>query len=281
MKKLSILLVFIIVTSFTVKEKQTKLKRYEVKSAMVTYNTVISGTVLGSTIEGSGTESLYFKDWGDVELKETQSTTTTKTNIFGIKKTEISTTHTMNKLDNGKSYGVDFDNKKIVLQRDMAMEMNKMFADGNVNKTGKEMLEGMGGKIVDQGTVLGYKCDVWEVMGGKQWMYKGLPLKIQMTMMGITTTTEATSAKFNISVADSNFKLPNFPIEEMENYQSDEDYAKDKAEMKKNAQKMKNMTYSEYKAMILKDDPEAAEMSEEEMKQSYQMFNMMLQKMAK
>jgi len=283
MKKLSILVaVFIVATSFTINksQQQTKLKRYEVKSAIVNYKSTISGKVMGSTITGSGTENLYFKNWGDLELKETEASQTTKTNIFGIKKIETSESHTLSKLDNGKSYHVDFDRQTILLRRDMAMEMNKMFADGDVNKTGKEMLEGMGGKIVGQGSVLGYNCDIWDVMGGKQWIYKGLPLKIEVTMMGITTITEAITAKFDISVADKYFKLPNYPIEEMESYQNDEDYEENQAEMKKNAQKMKNMTYAEYKAMVLKDDPEAAEMSEEEMKQSYQMFKMMIKKMA-
>jgi len=262
-------------------KQETKLKRYEVKSAMVAYKTTISGKVMGSTVSGNGTESLYFKNWGDVELKEAQASQTTKTNIFGVKKTETSESHTMNKLDNGKSYHVDFKRKKIILQRDMGMEMTKMFADGDVNKTGKEMLEGMGGKIVGQESILGYNCDIWDVMGGKQWIYKGLPLKIEVNLMGILTVTEATSAKFDIAVADKYFELPNFPIEEMEGYQDDKEYTKDKVEMKQNAQKMKNMTYAEYKAMVIKDDPEAAEMSEEEMQQSYQMFKIMIKKMAK
>jgi len=262
-------------------KQETKLKRYEVKSAMVTYETTTSGKVMGSTVTGSGTESLYFKNWGDVERKETQSNQTTKTNIFGKKSTQTTKQHTMSKLDNGKSYSVDFKNKKIFLQRDMAMEMNKMFADGDVNKTGKQMLEGMGGEIIGQETILGYNCDIWSVMGGKQWIYKGLPLKIEVSIMGISTVTKATSAKFNVNVADKYFKLPNFTIEEMEGYQDDETYTEDKVEMKKQAQKMKNMTYTEYKAMVLKEDSEAAEMSDEEMQQSYKIFKAMMQKMSK
>ncbi|HIP47445.1 MAG TPA: hypothetical protein EYG92_00550 [Lutibacter sp.] len=294
MKKLSILVALVIITascrgnenkaadSLAVNsdKQETKLKRYEVKSAMVTYKTIVSGKVMGSTISGSGTESLYFKNWGDLELKEAQSSQTTTSKFFGKSSTQTTETHTMNKLDNGKSYHVDFERKIIMLRRDMAMEMNKMFADGDVNKTGKQMLEGMGGKIVGQGSVLGYNCDIWDVMGAKQWIYKGLPLKIEVSIMGITTVTKAVTAKFDVSVADKYFKLPNFPIEEMEDYQNDEEYEEDRIEMKKNAQKMKNMTYAEYKAMVLKDDPEAAEMSEEEMKQGYQMFKMMMKKMA-
>jgi len=262
-------------------KQETKLKRYEVKSAIVTYTTTISGKVLGSTINGSGTEKLYFKNWGDLELKEAQSSQTTHSKLFGRESTSTTESHTMNKLDNGKSYHVDFERKQIMLQRDMAMEMNKTFADGDVHKTGREMLEGMGGKIVGEGDVLGYSCEIWEVLGGKQWIYKGLPLKIEISILGITTITVANAAKFNSSVSDKYFELPNFPITEMEGYQNNEEYADDKAEMKRNARKMKDMSYADYKAMVLKDDPEAAEMSEEEMKQGYQMFKVMMQKMSK
>lgn len=295
MKKLGIILALFIITvsckgnenkatdslAVSSDKQETKLKRYEVKSAIVAYETTISGKVMGSTITGSGTENLYFKNWGDIELKEEQATQTTHTNIFGIKKTKTEETHVLNKLDNGKSYSVDFKRKKITLRRDGAMEMTKMFAGGDVSKTAKQMLEGMGGKIVGQESILGHNCDIWDVMGAKQWLYKGLPLKIEATIMGITTKTVATSAKFNVSVPDKYFKLPNFPIEEMEGYQNDEEYATDQAEMKQNAQKMKNMSYAEFKAMTLKNDPEAAEMSEEEWQQNYKMFKMMVNKMAK
>ncbi len=295
MKKLSILLAFFLaivsckgnenkpVDSVAVEtdKQETKLKRYEVKSAIVTYKTTISGNVMGSTVKGSGFEKLYFKDWGNVELKEAQSSQTTHTKIFGKENTQTTQTHTMNKLDNGKSYTVDFKRKKIMLSRDGAMEMTKMFADGDANKTGKQILEGMGGKIIGKGNVLGYNCEIWDVMGAKQWIYKGLPLKIEVKMMGITTLTEATDAKFDVHVPDTYFKLPDFPIEEMPGYQNDADYATDKAEMKQNAQKMKNMTYEEFKAMSIKNDPEAAKMSEKEMKQNYQMFQAMMKKMSK
>ncbi len=155
MYKLSFFIIFLIAT-FSCKEnenktadslavnsdkQETKLKRYEVKSAIVAYKTTISGKVMGSTISGSGTESLYFKNWGDLELKEAQSSQTTHSKFFGKEKKETTETHTMSKLDNGKSYHVDFDRKKILLRRDMAMEMTKAFADGDVNQTGKQMLE--------------------------------------------------------------------------------------------------------------------------------------------
>jgi hypothetical protein len=235
---------------------------------------------MGSTIDGSGTEDLYFKNWGDLELKKTDEKKTTHINIFGQKKTEVDEAHTINKLDNGKSYTVDMKNKIIYVQRDPAMEMMKTFGKGDVEKTGEKMLESMGGKKVGQEKILGYTCDVWEIPGGKQWIYKGIPLKLQMTVMGITTTNEATSAEFNKSVPDKYFKLPDYPIEEMPGYQSDEAYKNDKKDMKKGAEMMRKMSFEDYKALLKKNDPQSyKEMTDEEIKMSYNLMQKMAQQM--
>ena len=265
----------------TTNDKEPTLKRYSLKSGIVHYKTKINGKVMGSVIDGSGTEDLYFKNWGAIELKKTDEKKTTHINIFGQKKTEVDETHTINKLDNGKSYTVDMKNKIIYVQRDPAMEMMKTFGNGDVEKTGEKMLESMGGKKVGKEKILGYTCDVWEIPGGKQWIYKGIPLKLQMTVMGITTTNEATSAAFNKSVPDKYFKLPDYPIEEMPGYQSDEVYNNDKKDMKKGAEKLRKMSFEEYKTMLKKDDPEAfKEMSDADLKMSYKLMQKMAQQMS-
>ena len=194
---------------------QNKLKRYNVKSGVVEYTTTISGKVMGSTVSGSGTDKLYFKDWGAVELKETESSQITTMKFFGKGKTETENTHTINKLDNGKSYAVDFNKKQIYASQDMTMEMAKAFQpNGDAGEMGEGMLESMGGKKIGTENFLGYSCGVWELLGGKQWIYKGVMLKMEMTTLGIKTVTEATSAKFDVSVADAHFKLPDFPVQE-------------------------------------------------------------------
>ncbi len=257
------------------------LKRYNVKSGIVKYKTDIKGKVMGSTIKGSGTEALYFKDWGAVELKKTDEKKTTHINIFGQKKTEVEETHTINKLDNGKSYSVDMKNKIIYVRRDPAMEMIKTFGNGDAAKTGEKMLESIGGKKTGQEKILGYTCDVWQIPGGKQWIYKGVPLKFQMTVMGITTTNEATEAKFDTTVPDTYFKLPDYPIQEMEGFKSDEAYEADKKEMRKNAAMLKKMSYDDYKKMLKEKEPEDYKnMTEEDIKMSYKLMQKMAQQMS-
>jgi len=295
MKKLSIILALFIVTisckgnenkpedSLTINTEQQdpKLKRYEVKSGIIQYKITINGKVMGSTITGSGTESLYFKDWGNLELVEEQSEQTSSMKFFGKRKTETTKTHTMVKLDNGESYHANFDTKQIFLRRDMAMEMTKAFAGGDVNKTGMEMLEGMGGKMIGSENFLGYNCEVWDVLGAKQLMYKGAVLKLEMTTMGITTIKEATSAKFNVSVPDSNFKLPDFPIQKEEGFMDNEEYEEyedDMEDIDANMEKLSKLSFEEWKKMALadKEDEEMQNMSEEELRQTYDMIQKMV-----
>jgi len=258
--------------------EKTRLKRYKVKSGIVKYKTTIKGKMMGSTVEGDGTEELYFKDWGAVELKKTDSKQVTHVNIFGHKKTEVNETHQINKLDNGKAYSVDVKNKIIYVRNDPAMEMIKNTNNGDVTEVSEKMLESIGGKKIGKEKVLGYNCDVWEVMGGKQWIYKGVPLKFEMSMMGITTTTTATDAKFNINVPDKYFQLPDYPVQEMQMMggMSDED----QEDMKKSAQMMKKMSFEEYKAMMKKQDPESFKnMSDKDLKMSYDLMQKMAEQM--
>jgi hypothetical protein len=262
--------------------KKNTIKRYMVSSGIVKYKTKISGKMMGSTVDGNGIEELYFKDWGALELKKTDNKQVTHINIFGQKKTEVEETHTIDKLDNGKSYSVDTKNKIIYVKRDPAIEMIKNFGDGDIADAGIKMLESMGGKKIGKEKILGYDCDVWQIPGGKQWIYKGIPLKLEMNMMGITTTTVATEAKFNINVPDKYFSLPDYPVQQIEDFQSDEEYEAEQKEMKKNAEQIKKMSFEEYKNMVKQTDPETFKnTSEEELKMGYQMMKKMAEQISK
>jgi hypothetical protein len=53
-------------------------------------------------------------------------------------------------------------------------------------------------------------------MGTKQCIYKGIPLKVVSDVMGIKNIEVATKAEFDISLSKDDFKLPDFPIYDME-----------------------------------------------------------------
>ena len=147
MKKISILISLVLALVSCNGNSQNQLKRYNVKSGIVEYTTTISGKIMGSTITGSGTENLYFKNWGALELKEEQSSQTSAMKFFGKEKTETTSSHTVNKLDNGESYLANFDTKIIAVRRDPMMDTMKQ-SNTNASDAGKNMLESMGGKKV-------------------------------------------------------------------------------------------------------------------------------------
>jgi hypothetical protein len=259
-----------------------EIKRYEVKSGIVKYVITISGNVMGSKIDGSGTESLFFKDWGAMELKDNQTSETTEVSLFGHKNTETTQTHTMYKLDDGISFSVDFDNKQIIVGRDMAMDMIKMMdPNADAGAVGKNMLESMGGEIIGSESILGYTCDLWKVPGGKQWIYKGVVLKSEIKVSGIKTVTLAQSADFNVNVADKHFELPNFPIQKQESLFGQEDFQMDNEDMEDmdaDIEKLSKMSFKEWKKLALsdKDDEEIQNMSESELREMYDMMQKMI-----
>lgn len=275
MKKISILLSIIVAFVSCNGNSQNQLKRYEVKSGIVKYTTTISGKVLGGKIAGSGTESLYFKNWGVLELKEQESKQTTTMKFFGKEKVETSSSHTMSKLDNGESYVADFKTKTITASRDVSMDMMKQ-SNKDAGEAGMNMLEAMGGKKVGDGSVLGYSCEIWDVMGAQNWIYKGVMLKMEVTMLGIKTVTEATSAKFDVSVADANFELPDFPIQKMEGFMNNDEFNNELNEMDANMENIQKLSFEEWKKMATKNDPEMKEMSDEELRQTYDMIQKMI-----
>ncbi|MCK5816009.1 MAG: hypothetical protein KAH07_08705 [Flavobacteriaceae bacterium] len=258
-------------------EKQTQqLKRYEVKSGIIIYETKTNGKVMGSTIVGSGDEKVYFKDWGAVELIEETSTETTTTKLFGKKSVDTNNSHSMTKLDNGETAVVDFKNKKIYMNRDMAMDMASMFNGGNAGDAGKSMAEGMGGEIVGKEKFLGYSCEIMEMMGSKQWIYKGVTLKIEMTLAGITTTKTATSAKFDVNVPNKYFELPDFTVVKQEGFTNNQDFEKEMEDMKDEMEVLKKMSYEEWKKLATENDEEMRNMSDKELREMYDMMQAML-----
>ena len=178
-------------------------KRYEVKSGIVEYKIDGGGSIMGMKTSTKGTKTIAFKDWGNVEISD--ETVEEEAPMQGVK-----TKRTLSKFDNLALYTVDFD-QKIITKMD-AMQEDYIKSNTNYTKYGRDMLEKNGGKLVGHENVLGYKCEVWEWMGSKIWVYKGVTLKLEGSMMGIKMSEEATKVQFDVAVPSSRFELPNYPV---------------------------------------------------------------------
>ena len=206
MKIATILFALIFSTVFA-SSVQAGAKRYEIKSGIVTYNIEGGGSMLGFSTKTTGTEKLYFTDWGNLELREASE----KNVAMG--KTTL--THQITKIDHGTIYSVD-DKEKVILKQDIGMFKEMDQQGKNMSAMGKDMMKQMGGKKTGTGKVLGYPCEIWEVMGTKTWIYKGVPLKTEANIMGFKHLKIATSAKFDVSVPKSKFALPDYPVKTLE-----------------------------------------------------------------
>ena len=258
MKLLFLTLLFMAFFSFQTKA-QNKMKRYPIESGKVNYQI--------TSPEGTGSKVLLFDHYGRRE-----STHETMQKNGKTVKDQITL------LNNGKSYVINLlTNKGRDMSQSTGMAMKMMTgATGNdMSATGKKMLEGMGGQKVGYESFLGKNCEKWEVNTmGKTTMllWKGIPLKTVTSVMGIKTTEEATGLKTGQSFSNSDFEPP-AGVEMEQNIPEGMDIgsgisAEDRQQMKK----LKNMSYSDYKKMVLKDDPN---MSEEDIKQSYKLIKKM------
>ncbi len=138
---------------------------------------------------------------------------------------------------------------------------------------------------MDKEKLMGYDCEVWDLNGSKQYFYEGIPLKSKIKLMGITTITEATSVKFDTKVSDSKFKLPDFEVVEIENMMggesidkmmNSEEFQDDMEEVKENMDALSKMSFKEWKKIAQENDPEMAGMSDEELRQAYDMIQQMI-----
>ena len=189
------------------------MKKYDVKSGKIEYSIKESGNIMGMVkIKGIGKKRLIFDNFGVKDL--TEENKVKKETTAG--QTKVEKTHTMTYMNDGIMYRVDFKKKTIVRMENPAMAMNAMMGGGkNVKQTGKAMMKSMGGKKTGTDKVLGYTCDVWNLMGVKQCIYKGVPLRIESNIMGLKSVQVAIKADFNIALTDDDFKLPEYPMVNM------------------------------------------------------------------
>ena len=196
----------------------SKMKKYDIKSAKIEYSINSSGSILGMKTQEVGKKRVIFDDYGIKELREESKVK----KMSGLGQNKIDKSHKLIYMNNLIIYKVDFKDKNIIRIKNegVATMASLLGGDKNLMQTGEEMLKKMGGKKIGSDKVAGYKCDVWDLKGVKQCIYKGVTLRIESEMMGIKSTEVATKAEFGLSLSKDDFKLPNFPIYQIgANYQ--------------------------------------------------------------
>ncbi len=150
--------------------------------------------------------------WIDIKNKKEASVSLKKTNMMGVETSE----NTMTLKDGDWYYTINLNDKTGTKTniKDI-QDVAQMFA-GSIDVTGlKDFVEKNGGKILENETFLGKDCLVYELMGTKNWMYKGVILK---TMMGDKVMKEAVKIDEDVKIPSDKFELPaGIKITDMEN----------------------------------------------------------------
>ncbi|MDA3844312.1 MAG: hypothetical protein PF588_08110 [Candidatus Kapabacteria bacterium] len=183
---------------------------------------LFSGTLVSQAKQGF----VYFEKSGTVEYKysgTTKGTSTVYFDNYGSKRAEYSTlkttvfgfsseSKTLDLFVNNFFYSIDLDKKTGTKMSwdDIEEYQNKAVGSKkDRQKLAEEMWEKMGGRKTGTGTVLGKTCEIWEATTPpiKSWVWHNIPLKSEMSIMGMTIKIEATKISTG-SVSASKFKIP-------------------------------------------------------------------------
>lgn len=166
-------------------------QKYEIESGYITYN--YSGGA-------SGTQKMYWTDFGQKELVESNITVS----VMGFSSTENSLNLTLGYTQyswrKGSSEGIKMENP---ITREYA-ELKSAYTED----LHKAVMDSLGYKKEGTEMILGKTADVYVGGLGKFWIWNGFVLKSVVNAMGIEMVIVATEIKLNASVSDSKFALP-------------------------------------------------------------------------
>lgn len=189
-------------------------KRYQIKTGMILYDVSTTGTAPGLTTKTNGIFRLVFDDWGAKELKE-EDLTEIQTGDFYDKRER----HSMTKLDYGTVYTVNFDENLTYQTRDSTIDM--AIAKGvDMSDQSLDAIKEMKAKKIGTDTVVGYKCDIWQIHDQIICMHKGIPLSVTIKADGFTSTRIAQVVNMDKALDPKEFELPRFDILSEQDYRS-------------------------------------------------------------
>lgn len=238
--------------------QQSNYKVFPFKSGIIQYEQ--SGNA-------KGTHTKYIDDFGYKQADYAE----TVTKVFGFSTKENSGVI----LIGPKVYTIDYKNNSATVGENPVYSTYANSEVADYDELGKQAMASLGFENTGvEESILGKSCEVWEGGLGKIWIWKGLALKSKTTVLGITITETATKIDISTSVPSEKFEIPKgIEVEEIEMPEGMEEMFEDGSEQmssedKKAMQDVANMSYDDFREMVLKEDPE---MSEEEIKQVYDM----------
>ena len=170
---------------------------FEIESGMVIYEIYGGAQLTAETnlsIKGQG--KLRFKEWGEIKLEEEGGMVLTTGAIKHkqyVKRLEKQTKDSV--------ITADYKNEQLLERKKVKGKENNADETHGLVKTGKE-------------SVADILCDVWEGLGVKKCIYKGIVLKSESHVFDVSYVKVATEALFDINASKEECEVPDYPIQE-------------------------------------------------------------------
>lgn len=168
---------------------------YDVEQGFVEYEILGGAQLTNETnLNIQGTSKLRFKNWGNTRQEEDHGVVETKGAINYVQEVKRLEKHI-----DGKVLTVDYAHEQILEH-----------AEGIVVPSQKKETEGLLHR--GQDVVAGVLCSIWIGPSVKKCIYKGILLKQESEVLGVSYVKEATKAIFDINATADQCALPDFPI---------------------------------------------------------------------
>jgi len=167
---------------------------YDTEQGFIEYQILGGAQLTNETnlnIQGSST--LRFKSWGKIRQEEDSGTVVTTGAINFTQEVRRIEKHI-----DGKVITVDYDNEQLFERK----------SRDKISSLAKET-EGL--RQVGQEVVAGVLCKIWIGPSVKKCLYRGIVLKQESRVLGVSYLKEATNAVFDKNVTSTQCILPSFP----------------------------------------------------------------------
>jgi len=174
---------------------EAKVHLYDIEKGMVQYEILGGAHLTNETnLNIQGTATLRFKKWGDVKIEEDKGIVSTSGAIHSVQQIKRLEKYTENSV-----ITVDFENEQL-------LERKK----GKIVSSYEKETKGLTHK--GQEVVAGYTCEVWVGPSIKKCIYKGIVLKQESIVLGVSYAKVAKEAIFDINISEDKCLVPNYPV---------------------------------------------------------------------
>ena len=176
---------------------QTTEHYFQVENGLIEYE-VLGGAQLTkeTNLNIQGTSRLRFKKWGDIRQEEDEGIVVTRGAINDVQEVKR-----LEKHESGKVIIVDYDNEQLL--------EHKQSDDKTSFEKETEGLLHRG-----QDVVAGILCAMWVGPSVKKCIYKGVVLKQESHVLGVSYVKKARKAVFDINETDEQCAMPDYPIQD-------------------------------------------------------------------